>query len=330
VSDKVGLTSFVDIAMQSARDLSAARQDLPHYIFPSSNLLIDEHLIASVKNSLYMIVFNIERSILREALLSDKISKKSLSYPILMESGLLNNADIIDAALSLYNYHNLILKDGGVQKPLWNNDFLKHNDEKIDTIIHKFSLAQSRFNSLTLGDYYELRPETLHQLIWQIVATFEIIDGEIQTSIIDAANNILSQYDEADTIASSTGKLIYYLRSSNINLDKFWNYKSSYAAIFIALLEYESSLDNRMIMKILNDRSPALSALLFRSVDMDIKTAIDNILYLYSTDKDEVQNNLISQIADEYLFIKKIDAQQILKNLEREMTLNSDVKDMML
>lgn len=305
MSKDFGPTSYVDMAMQRARSISAARQDLPHLIFPKSSFPIDEHLIAAVRNSLYMMVFNIERSILRKSLMTNRIADTSHAYPILLESGLMNDSAILDTALYLFHYQNLrFTAKGGDYGPTPIRELVDRDDIALQKCIETMALGHSRLQSLGLGDYFELSPESIHVLTWRIVATFEILDGELHTDMLAATHDWLSAYDEAETISSCAGKLVYLLgKEANFENAKLLTYKTGNAALFIALLSKLSKIDRLAILNILTDRSPILSALLFRAVDMDRDRALLNISKIFSGRTNDTHNNIIIQIASEYEMI---------------------------
>ncbi len=305
MSKNSGSHSFEESALLQARNLSAARSDLPHYIFPKSNFSVDEHLITSVKNSLYMMVFNIERSILRHSSMENRIMDRSLSYPILIESGLLNDRNIIDAALSLFHFQKLFLNNSDIYAEL-PEKLTQHENIKVRNNVQTLSLAHSRFKSLELGNYYELPPEDLQRLSWRIVATFEVIDKTIDTAMIDATTRWLEAHSEAESITASSRKLIYLLRDEDVS--EYWQFKPEYAALFVALLEQEISVDRHVIITILADRSPLLCALLFRAVNMDLSLALDNILKIFQHNDKNDHNQFIAQINDEYLNISPAEA----------------------
>lgn len=296
-------SSFIEIAMQRARSIAAARQDLPHYIFPASSFPVDEHLLAGVKNSLYMLVFNIERSLLRQSLMTNRILDRSNAYPVLQKSGLLNDPIILDHALSLFRFQSLIMKKDTEKSPSYYvADIMlqNHSDHRVRSCVEILSLGHSRFHSLGLGNFFELSPEDLHRLAWRIVATFEITDGQIEQQMMEGATKWLSVYDEAETISASAGKLIYLLRSDDqFELDYYWKFTSNNAALFIALLENESGLQRQIILNILTDRSPILCGLLFRAIDMDRELALANISTIFDH-KNKANGNITIQIANEY------------------------------
>lgn len=302
--------------MLRARSIAAARQTLPHLIFPQSSFTIDEFLLSNVKNSLYKIIFNIECSILQHAQLHDKISERSKSYPILMESGLLNDPLVLDEILSLYRFQNLISNsnDGEHISDNWRYEA---NVTKFSGVIKEclqtLSLGLSRAKSLKLGNFYELSPENLHQLTWRVLATFEIIDGAIDPTLMDMTQDWLGRYNEAETIAAASGKFIYLLHNdSKFNIEDFWTYTPINAPVFIALLEQQTSLNRTAILSILTDRSPLLCAILFRALDMDIKLALENLAIIF--EKQEAMNSsILAQISDEYISISPQTALQHLR-----------------
>lgn len=305
VSKNFGSHSFAESAMLQARNISAARSDLAYFIFPKNSFPVDEHLIASVKNSLYMMVFNIERAILRHSVMHDRIEDTSLSYPMLAEAGLLNNNKILDTALSLFHYQKLS-KNSDINIE-FSDKLMNHEDLGVKNCVQILLLAHSRFHSLGLGNYFELPPEVMQNLVWQIVATFEIIDGYIEPALIEGTSQWLQSYSEANTIAVASRKLVYLLR--NENLQEYWKFEPASSALFIALLERNTSLDRDIIINILADKSPILCALLFRAVDMELSHAIDNIMRIYYCYDDSNYNQFISQIYDEYLNISPSEAQ---------------------
>lgn len=309
-------TSFVENAMQRARSIAAARQNLPHLIFPVNSFPIDEYTLSNVKNSLYKITYNIECSILHHAELYDKIVDTSQSYPILMESGLLNDPLILDEILSIFRFQSLISNSNNGEhiSDNWHNEAnVTKFTGSIKECLQTLSLGLSRTKSFNLGNFYELSPENLHRLTWRILATFEIIDGAIDPKLMDATHQWLERYNEAETIAASSGKLIYLLRNnSKLGVEEFWKYRQINAPLFIALLQHESSLDRSIILNILTDRSPLLCAMLFRSVDMDKKLALENLSLIF--EKQEIMNsNILLQISDEYMNIEPKAALQNLR-----------------
>lgn len=319
-------TSFVENAMLRARSIAAARQTLPHLIFPVSSFSIDEFLLSNVKNSLYKIIFNIECSILQHAELHSKISEKSKSYPILMESGLLNDPLILDEILSLYRFQSLLSNSNNGEhiSDNWQNetDIVKSSDI-IKECLQTLSLGLSRAKSFELGNFYELSPENLHRLTWRILATFEIIDGAIDPKLMDATQNWLGRYNEAETIAASSGKLVYLLRSNpRIGIEEFWKYRSVNVPLFIALIEFETSLNRSVILSILTDRSPILGAILFRGIDMDKNLALENLSIIFEK-QGEMNSNIFAQISDEYMSIEPKAALQHLREWSELMGLQS-------
>ncbi len=309
--------SLVENAMQRARSITAARHDLPHLIFPASSFPIDEYLLSNVKNSLYKIIYNIECSILQHAELYDKIPSKSKSYPILMESGLMNDPQILDEIVSLFRFQSLISNshNGEHISDNWRNEAnVSQFTGSIKECLQTLSLGLSRAKSFELGNFYELSPESLHLITWRVLATFEIIEGSIDPKLMDATHIWLERYNEAETIAASSGKLTYLLRNNaNLGIEAFWQYRHINAPLFIALLEYETSLNRSFILSILTDRSPILCALLFRAIDMDQKLAFENLSIIF--EKQEAMNsNIFAQISDEYLSIKPSEALQNLRD----------------
>lgn len=310
-------TSYVDLAMQRARSISFARQDLPHLIFPASNFPIDEHLVAGVKNSLYMLVFNIERALLRKSSLTSKIADKSHAYPILLESGMMNDNAILDLALYLFRYQNLRFtgqnnngQNNNVE-PMLINKLIGRDDDEMQKCLNIMALGHSRFQSLGLGNYFELSPETLHVLTWRIVATFEIIDGKLHPDMLTATHQWLSEYDEAETISSSAAKLIYLLgKEPDFDNRPLLTYKAGYAALFIALLSKMAKINRYAVLNILTDRSPILSAILFRAIDMDRELALLNIAEIFNNRDGGGKSNNIMQIASEYEAISPQTAQK--------------------
>lgn len=306
VSEGLVPISFVDLAMQRARGLASARQDLPHLIFPASHFPIDEHLVSAVKNSLYMLVFNIERAILRQSSMTDKIGDMSKSYPILLESSLLNDSKILDMCLSLFHYQSLYFSSGKDEMTSAAQEYLtSFNDPKIEQSLKIMALGHSRLKSLTLGNYFELSPEVLHLLTWRIVATFEILYGEIHPELVKGVNIWLSQYDEANSIASSSGKLIYRLnKQKDFDAHQILDFHAADAGLFIAMIAQLTQIDRHIILNILTDRSPILAALLFRAIDMDKSLALHNISKIFKAEENDLQNIIYLQIAKEYHNIK--------------------------
>jgi len=319
MSDAFRHISLVELAMQRARAITHARMDLSHFIFPAQHPLIDEHFVAGVKHSLYMVVFNIERALLRAANMDTRIGDKSLSYPMLYESGLLNDQKILDASISLFKYHNL-RNQGELQlkhsSPAGDKAlpilvgkacdyYAQHEDVNVRECAKTLSIAESRSHSLKSGDFYELDPEDLHRLTWRIVATFEIIDTKIEPGLIEAAAQWLERYKESDTLTASVGKLIYLLKSNDDEkIEGYWNYSIENVSIYIGLLENVTMIERHNIINILTDRSPSLSALLFRAAGLEKPQAMHNILSLYSDDNDQIESNIIAQIADRYLEVE--------------------------
>lgn len=307
--------SFVENAMQRARSIAAARQNLPHLIFPVNSFPIDEYILSNVQNSLYKIVYNIECSIFHHAEKYEKITEKSQAYPILMESGLLNDPHILDEILSLFRFQSLI-SNGNDSEHIsdgWKNEAnITQYTGSIKECLQTLSLGLSRAKSFELGNFYELTPESLHRLTWRILATFEIIDGSIDPKLIETVHQWLERYNEAETIAASSGKLIYLLRNvAPLHAEEFWNYRQINAPLFIALLKHETALNHSIILSILTDRSPLLCAMLFRAVDMDKNLALENLSLIF--EKQEVMNsNILAQISDEYM---AVDPQAAMQNL---------------
>ena len=301
--------------MQRARSIAAVEQNLPHLIFPINSFPIDEYLLSNVKNSLYKIIYNIECSILQHAELHEKISEKSQAYPILMESGLMNEPSILDEIVSLCRFQSLISNrnEGEHIADNWHNEanvskFSGNIKESLQTL----SLGLSRARSFDLGNFYELSPENLHLITWRILATFEIIDGAIDPKLLGATQLWLNRYNEAETIASSSGKLVYLLRNNlNLGVEAFWKYRHVNAPLFIGLLEHASSLNRFIILAILTDRSPILCAILFRAIEMDKTLALENLSIIFKQ-QEAVNNNIFAQISDEYL---SVDPKFALQNL---------------
>ena len=327
MSQEFEQSSFMENAMQRARGITSARQSLPYLIFPDNNFLNDEYLLSNIKNSLYKIIFNIECSILQHAGIYSKISDKSQSYPILMESGLMNDPLIIDELLSLFRLQNLI-SDSNDGEHIADNWRDKANVNQfpvaIKACLNTLSLGLSRAKSFELGNFYELSPENLHLITWRILATFEIIDGSIDSKLVEATQNWLNRYDEGETIAASSGKLIYLLRKTpNSGIESFWKYRHVNAPLFIALLEYETSLSRSIILAILCDRSPVLCALLLRAIDMDKKLAIDNLTIIFAK-QEAVNCNILAQISDEYALVTPELAMKNLRDWSNTMRLKSE------
>lgn len=327
VSQDFEPTSFVENTMQRARSNAAARQNLPHLIFPVNSFPIDEYLLSNVKNSLYKITYNIECSILHHAEIYEKISEKSQSYPILMESGLMNDPLILDEILSLFRFQSLISNSNNGEhiSDNWQNEAnVTKFTGNIKECLQTLSLGLSRAKSFNLGNFYELSPENLYQLTWRILATFEIIDGTIDPKLMDATHQWLERYNEAETIAASSGKLIYLLRNNpELSAEAFWEYRQINAPLFIALLQHESSLERSIILNILADRSPLLCAMLFRAVDMDKKLALENLSIIF--EKQEVMNsNILAQISDEYMSVEPKAALQNLRDYSDLMRLRGE------
>ncbi len=318
--------SFMENAMQCARSLTAARRSLPYLIFPVNSFPIDEYLLSNIKNSLYKIIYNIECSILQHAEMYNKISDKSQAYPILMESGLMNDPVILDELLSIFRLQNLISSsDSGEHiADNWRNEAnVSRFSGDIKECLNTLSLGLSRAKSFELGNFYELSPENLHLITWRILATFEIIDGAIDPKLMDATQDWLNCYNEAETIMASSGKLMYLLRNNpNLEIESFWRYRHINAPLFIALLEYKTSLNRSMILAVLTDRSPLLCALLFRAVDMDKNIALENLSIIFKKQK-IMSSNIFVQISDEYLSVEPKIALQNLHEWSDIMRLKS-------
>lgn len=265
VLEKQTLTdnSLLSNADYHARDAQAQCVDVAAMIFPTGHAIPADSLISAVSTILYGTISTIINAV-APAIANDPVHTQSV-WQLLSRSGFLREPTLVDFALARCAEVRLnanIAKNGQTAKTaqlpaLLLDDANPHLADAAQILL----AAEGMRGRAGMSAAHELSPETLHQSVWRVVAAIEVISGQRDGDIIDAAKNMLARHDEGQIARIAARKAVHFL-TPNAQL---LNADEAGLDLYIAALAVEIGLDHDHVLRLIAAHSSAPLAMMLRA-----------------------------------------------------------------
>jgi hypothetical protein len=279
LEDMSGPQELIATAAVHARDVDAVCQAVGTIISLKSLERPSEAMLASVNTFLWNLVSDIESRLRPQ--LSGSESLQPTSWDLLRGSGLLTQPDMVDYALARFaekQLHNAIQRDNNEQELEQVAARLLHHENNLVSDAAQIFLAAASKQNLVSGVAIEnIDPHLLHKMCWRVIAAWEILEGKKDPNSADAARNLLSNHDEAQTLRSAARKLIFFLDADERRALANPNEASIY--LFVAWLAAELSIEYDHVVRLAASQSITPLAMMLRAVGLEQEHAME-ILFL--------------------------------------------------
>lgn len=266
--------NLLSIAAAHARDINALCTDVAAIIFPTAIHPPSDAITMAVSTRMIQLVSEIERQLLGN---SNSSNGMPTTWSLLAQSGFLREADLVDFVLARVSEDRLDDRLGSPNATL-TAELLDHADGNVAEAAQLLLAADSLHRRSQGGAYLTLPPELLHKLCWRIVAATEVLQQRRSSEIIEAARNLVSSYDEAQTISSSARKLVHFLDTEYPA--ELLNPEKCGLHLFAAKISAELNLDHDHILRLMDCSSSIPLALILAALEMPTEIASARLLLL--------------------------------------------------
>lgn len=242
---------LLGVANSHARDIEAACTDVAATIFPTAISRPTDVVLNAVSMKLMQIVGDLEARLLDK---STDIAVQPATWSLLVRSGFLREADLVDFALARVSEDRL---DAALTTPTPGLPaaLLDHPDGNVADAAQILLASDSLHRRSRGKSYLLLPPELLHKTCWRVVAGLEIIEGQRSQATNSAARQLLASYEEAEVAQVAAHKLVHFLEEQYH--DKLLNPEYCGLHLFVAKLATELELDHDHVLRLLDCGSSA-------------------------------------------------------------------------
>lgn len=197
---------LLSVGARYALDTHALCQDVANVIFPTAIIPPTDATISAVTSKLVQLVADIERRLTGEA----EFPQQPASWPLLAQSGLLRETDLVDFVLARAAEDRLEARIE-LAKPSLLLQLLDHPDGEVAEAAQMLFAADSLQRQARGNSYMALPAELLHKLCWRIIAALEVRSGKRSTETIATGRALLAGYDEAQSVKAAARKIVHFI-----------------------------------------------------------------------------------------------------------------------
>ncbi|GAB5488388.1 MAG: hypothetical protein Pars2KO_19580 [Parasphingorhabdus sp.] len=264
--------------------------DLSSAMFPKSDIILSDRLLSNSKLYLRSLVKEIESQLCLKATENLKITHNSLteignsvssySFDHLCAAGLLNNDGLMRhvfvQAQKTELAYRLLQKIS--QEELENSLAMHIDDENQSVADAAMALLVSRNRS---GFYTRQMPcrlvdvpvETYHQLVWSVTAAISKISGYQQAPLLNAAEILLEEHDESESVERRAQRLAGLLDHSEENVEIPHPIKDG-LDLFFARVALRSGLNVNQLVIFTSEPNMARLVVVMKALSLSDKQAI--------------------------------------------------------
>lgn len=200
------IDDLLSVGARYALDTHALCQDVAAIIFPTAITPPTDATISAVTSKLVILVADIELRLTGHL----EYPQQPVSWPLLAQSGLLRETDLVDFILARAAEDQLEkrVETANPQLPI---RLLDHDDGNVADAAKKLLAADSLQRQARGSSYLALPAELLHKLCWRVVAALEVRAGKRSTATIDAGRALLAGYDEAQSVKAAARKVVHFI-----------------------------------------------------------------------------------------------------------------------
>jgi hypothetical protein len=298
------------VAAYYARDAQAQCADVSAMAFPAGHIAPSEEMLAAVANKMRGLVLGIENAI-KGNLQSGPIIEPE-SWKLLSHSGFLGDIPLVDFILARFaeDRLNTRITERG-ETPLMEqlparllSDGAPEIAEAAQTIL--LSEATSRRSPQSL--YRQLPSELLHQIVWRVVASLQMLSGTKNQEHVQAANTMLAAHDEVQSGRVAARKLIHFI-GTQLDVEALDPQKAG-LAIFIAAISSRTGLEQDHILRLIDGHSSTPLAILLRTCRLQRDAAMAVICLFKGFELTPYEINIFDS---GYSALSSLDAQEIIE-----------------
>ncbi|MFC4292185.1 hypothetical protein ACFOWX_07130 [Sphingorhabdus arenilitoris] len=267
------------VARYYAHDSKAQCIDVSKMAFPTGHFIPSEEMLSSVSTRLKAMVEAIELRIApppTAGLAAQPDGRGPHSWDMLSRSGFLKEPALIDFLLARFSESRLEAKIAGADDVNVTEQLpalcLENDDLNVAEMAQALLASESLNRRSHKNLYRELPPESLHQLVWRVVAALQILSGDKNETHISNAKLLLSEQDEAQTRRAAARKLALFLPAT-YDAEVLVPQKAG-LSLFTAKLAAHTGLEHDHILRLIGGHSAAPLAMMLRVAGLDRENAM--------------------------------------------------------
>lgn len=197
------IEDMLSVARAHARDAEILCRDVAAAIFPAALLPASEATISAVSVKLLQIIGDMEASIIGHGATNE-------TWSLLARSGFLREPELVDFVLARVAEDRVDTRLELKPPPLL-SVLLEHPNQHVTHAARVLLAADSLHRRSDGKSFLSMPPELLHKTVWRVVAALEVAQGYRSATIIDAARNLITRYDQAATAQAAAGKIVHFV-----------------------------------------------------------------------------------------------------------------------
>jgi hypothetical protein len=257
-----------------ARDIDALCQDVAAAIFPTAIHPPSDAVISAVSVKLAQLVCGIECKLQHR---SYEHVLHPETWPLLSQSGFLREADLVDFTLARVAEDRIEARLE-VASPSLPAELLDHAEGNVAEAAQILLAADSLHRRSPGSSYLALPAELLHKLCWRIVAALEVSRGERSPDIIAATKDLISNYDEGQTIRAAARKIVHFIVPEQRQM--LFTPEHVGLHIFAAAMSAELNLDHDHILRLIEASAATPLAVMLCALGQSKDEAASSLLLL--------------------------------------------------
>jgi hypothetical protein len=306
-----GPHEFIATAAMHARDVDSVCQAVGTIIALKSIERPSEAMLSSVNTFLWNAVLEIEQRLRPYVSIGEQ--NQPTTWELLRGSGLLTDPVLVDYAIARFaekQLHASVNRGNDTQELEQLAIRLLHHDNPLVVAAAQDFQAASSKQKVAIGvtlDNFD--PQLLHKLCWNVIAAWEILEGQKDPASANAARELLSNHDEARTLRSAARKLIFFL--DNEDRKSLTKPQDAGIYLFVAFLAKELGIDHDHVIRLAASQSIAPLAMMLRAVEMDQEQAMEILFLLKGFDLRPIEVTMFEQ---NYASLSELDALQSIQS----------------
>ncbi len=301
---------LLTVAAYYARDAQSQCADVSAMAFPAGHMVPSEEMLAVVANKMRGLILGIENGIKDDPQSGPIVEPES--WKLLSYSGFLGDIPLVDFILARFAEDRLnkrITEHG--ETPLMEqlparllSDGAPEIAEAAQTILLSEAILRRSPQSL----YRQLLPELLHQIVWRVVASLQMLSGTKNQQHIESAKTLLAAHDEVQSGRVAARKLIHFI-GTQLNMEALDPQKAG-LAIFIAAISSRTGLEQDHILRLIDGHSCTPLAILLRACELERDAAMTVICLFKGFDLTPYEINMFD---NGYNGLSPLDAQVVIE-----------------
>ena len=202
--------------------------DFASRLFPQSHVQLSDRLLANSRLAIHGLVSDLERNLCIRANQNSEIPHEAIaniangaaggSFGIMERAGILRDRNILEAVFVHAQMNELQSRliqqfsQNDLEAALTRN--LDHEDRAIADAAMGLLVAQNQRGSGAELPHSELSAEALYALIWKTVAAIETTIGGRNNQLHNAAESMLGEHDEGQSVRQSALRLAHLVEQS--------------------------------------------------------------------------------------------------------------------